>query len=63
MDNYAAHKHRAVRAWLADNPRVHAHCRFSMAERQAIHRGSSWTKTPDDILAEAVPRGTSNMEP
>jgi transposase len=53
MDNYAAHKHPAVRAWLEDNPRVHVHFTpthaswmnlvevwFSLAERQAIHRGS-----------------------
>jgi transposase len=53
MDNYAAHKHPAVRAWLAANPRVQVHftptsaswlnlveCWFSIIERQAIHRGS-----------------------
>jgi transposase len=53
MDNYAAHKHPAVKAWLAANPRIHVHftpthaswmnlieCWFSLAERQAIHRGS-----------------------
>ncbi len=53
LDNYAAHKHPAVKAWLAVNPRVHVHFTpthaswmnmveiwFSMAERQAIHRGS-----------------------
>src|SRR3954454_13057207 len=53
MDNYAAHKHPAVKAWLAANPRVHVHFTpthaswmnmveiwFSMAERQAIPRGS-----------------------
>lgn len=53
MDNYAAHKHPAVRAWLAANPRVTVHftptsaswlnlveCWFSIIERQAIHRGS-----------------------
>ena len=53
MDNYAAHKHPAVRSWLAANPRVHVHftptsaswmnlveCWFSIIERQAIHRGS-----------------------
>ena len=53
MDNYAAHKHPAVRAWLAANPRVNVHftptsaswlnlveCWFSIIERQAIHRGS-----------------------
>lgn len=53
MDNYAAHKHPKVRDWLAANPRVQVHftpthaswmnlveCWFSMAERQAIHRGT-----------------------
>ena len=53
MDNYAAHKHTAIRAWLADNPRGHCHFTpthaswmnlvevwFSLAERQAMHRGS-----------------------
>jgi transposase len=53
MDNYAAHKHPAVRDWLAANPRVHVHftpthaswmnlveCWFSLAERQAIHQGA-----------------------
>jgi len=53
MDNYAAHKHSAVKAWLEANPRVQVHftpthaswmnmveISFSMAERQAIHRGA-----------------------
>ena len=53
MDNYAAHKAPAVKAWLAANPRIAVHftpthaswmnmveCWFSMAERQAIHRGT-----------------------
>lgn len=53
MDNYAAHKHPKVRAWLAEHPRIHVHftpthaswmnlveCWFSLAERQAIHRGT-----------------------
>ena len=53
MDNYAAHKHAAVKAWLGENPRISVHftpthaswmnmveCWFSMAERQAIHRGT-----------------------
>ena len=52
MDNYAAHKHPAVKAWLAANPRVICHFTpthaswmnlvevwFSLIERQAIHRG------------------------
>jgi transposase len=53
MDNYAAHKHAAVKAWLTANPRVVCHFTpthaswmnlvevwFSLIERQAIHRGS-----------------------
>ena len=53
MDNYAAHKHPNVRAWLAANPRVIVHFTpthaswmnmvevwFSIIERQAIHRGT-----------------------
>jgi len=53
MDNYAAHKHPEVKAWLEANPRVHVHYTpthaswmnlvevwFSIAERQAIHRGT-----------------------
>jgi transposase len=53
MDNYAAHKHKNVKDWLAANPRVTCHFTpthaswmnlvevwFSLIERQAIHRGS-----------------------
>jgi DDE superfamily endonuclease len=53
MDNYAAHKHPAVRDWLATNPRITVHftpthaswmnvveVRFGIIERQAIHRGT-----------------------
>lgn len=53
MDNYAAHKHPKIKAWLADNPRVSVHFTpthaswmnlvevwFSIIERQAIHRGT-----------------------
>jgi transposase len=53
MDNYAAHKHPAVNKWLTANPRIRVHFTpthaswmnlvevwFSIAERQAIHRGS-----------------------
>jgi transposase len=52
MDNYAAHKHPAVKAWLADNPRFKVHFTpthaswmnlvevwFGIVERQAIRRG------------------------
>ncbi len=52
MDNYAAHKHAAVKTWLAANPRIVCHFTpthaswlnlvevwFSMIERQALHRG------------------------
>jgi len=53
MDNYATHKHPKIKAWLADNPRVHVHFTptsgswlnlvevwFGIIERQAIHRGT-----------------------
>jgi transposase len=53
MDNYAAHKHPNVKAWLASNPRIHIHFTptsgswlnlvevwFSIIEKQAIHRGN-----------------------
>jgi transposase len=53
MDNYAAHKHPKVKAWLAANPRICVHFTptsgswlnlvevwFSIIERQAIHRGA-----------------------
>ncbi len=52
MDNYAAHKHAAVRDWLAQNPRFTVHFTpthaswmnlvevwFGIVERQAIRRG------------------------
>ena len=52
-DNYAAHKHPKVKAWLARNPRIHMHftptgcswlnlveCFFSILTRQTIRRGS-----------------------
>jgi transposase len=52
-DNYAAHKHANVTAWLAKNPRVRLHftptgcswlnlveCFFSIITRQAIRRGA-----------------------
>jgi transposase len=53
VDNYATHKHPAVRAWLARNPRLTLHFTptsgswpnlveifFSIMTRQAIRRGS-----------------------
>ena len=52
MDNYAAHKHTNVRAWLAEHPRFFVHFTpthaswmnlvevwFGIVERQAIRRG------------------------
>jgi transposase len=52
MDNYAAHKHKNVRAWLAANPRFKVHFTpthaswmnlvevwFGLVERQAVRRG------------------------
>jgi transposase len=53
MDNYAAHKHPKIKAWLTEHPRIRVHFTpthaswmnlveswFSIAERQAIHRGT-----------------------
>jgi hypothetical protein len=53
MDDYAAHKHPKIKAWLAGSPRVRVHFTpthaswmnlvevwFSIIERQAIHRGT-----------------------
>jgi len=53
MDNYATHKRPEIKAWLADNPRIHIHFTptsgswlnlvevwFGIIERQAIRRGS-----------------------
>jgi transposase len=53
MDNYAAHKHPRVKAWLSASPRIHVHYTptsaswmnlvevwFGIIERQAIHRGT-----------------------
>ena len=52
MDNYAAHKHKNVKEWLAQNPRFVVHfipthaswmnlveVWFGIVERQAIRRG------------------------
>ena len=52
MDNYAAHKHQNVKAWLAEHPRFVVHFTpthaswmnlvevwFGIVERQAIRRG------------------------
>ena len=46
MDNYAAHKHPAVRAWLEANPRVRVHFTPTSA---------SWTTR----LWVSLPRGQS----
>lgn len=63
VDNYATHKHPAVRAWLARNPRITLHFTptgaswlnmveifFSIITRQAIRRGSH-TSVKDLIAA------------
>jgi transposase len=63
VDNYATHKHPAVQAWLAKNPRIMLHFTptsgswlnmveifFSIITRQAIRRGS-FTSVSDLITA------------
>src|SRR5215204_2485918 len=62
VDNYATHKHPAVQAWLARNPRITLHFTptsgswlnlvevfFSIITRQAIRRGSY--RSVDDLIA------------
>jgi transposase len=62
-DNYAAHKHPAVTAWLARHPRITLHFTptsgswlnlvedfFGILTRQAIHRGT-FTSVPDLVTA------------
>jgi transposase len=63
VDNYAAHKHPRVKAWLARNPRITLHFTptsgswlnmveifFGIITRQAIRRGT-FTSVPDLIGA------------
>ena len=65
-DNYATHKHPAVHAWLANNPRITLHFTptsgswlnmaeifFGIITRQAIHRGT-FTSVKDLIAAIEV---------
>jgi transposase len=62
VDNYATHKHPAVRAWLTRHPRVHLHFTptsgswlnlveafFSIITRQALRRGNF--PTVADLIA------------
>jgi transposase len=68
-DNYATHKHREVRAWLAKNPRVQLHftptgCSwlnmveifFSIITRQAIRRGTY--RSVKDLTARSASSST-----
>jgi DDE superfamily endonuclease len=61
VDNYATHKHPAVRVWLTRHPRVHLHFTptsgswlnlveafFSIITRQALRRGNF--PTVDDLI-------------
>ena len=70
MDNYAADKHPKVTAWLAAHPRIQVHFTpthaswmnlveawFSVAERQAIHRGT-YTSVKD-LNAKSAPSSTA----
>ena len=97
MDNYAAHKHANVKAWLAEHPRfvvLHpdprlvdepgrglvrhrrttGHPTRSLQVRQDLNAKVRafiegwndralpfvWTKTAEQVLAKAIPKGTSN---
>jgi len=63
VDNYATHKHPAVKAWLANNPRITLHFTptsgswlnmveifFGIITRQAIRRGT-FTSVKDLVAA------------
>jgi transposase len=76
MDNYAAHKHPAVKAWLAANPRVVCHFTpthaswmnlvevwFSIIERQAIHRGTFGSVKDLNAKIRAFIDGWNNRAP
>ena len=70
MDNYAAHKHPKVNAWLAANPRIQVHFTptsgswlnlvevwFGIIERQAIHRGTF--ASVRDLMIKSAPSSTA----
>ena len=46
MDNYAAHKHPAVRAWLAANPRIQVH--FTPTHASWMNLVEAWFEPPRD---------------
>ena len=47
LDNYATHKHRAVKAWLAENPRVHFHF---------VPTSCSWANLVERFFSELTTR-------
>jgi len=70
MDNYATHKRREVKAWLAANPRIHVHFTptsgswlnlvevwFGIIDRQAIRRGTFGSVK--DLNARSAPSSTA----
>jgi hypothetical protein len=76
MDNYAAHKHPKVKAWLAAKAQIQIHFTsgswlnlvevwFGIIERQAIHRGtfSSVRDLMIKIYATVQPGGSDSSSP
>ena len=53
LDNYATHKHPAVRAWLDKHPRVHFHF---------IPTSSSWLNLVERFFSELTTRQLKRLE-
>lgn len=74
-DNYAAHKHPAVKAWLARHPRVHQHFtptssswlnlveRFFRDLTEEVIREGSFQSVPELVRAIEVWLGQRNLQP
>ena len=77
MDNYAAHKHKAVNAWLAQNPRFVVHftpthaswmnlvevCSASSSDRPSAAGSSSPSRTSTPRSAPSSTAGTTALTP
>ena len=69
-DNYATHKHPAVKAWLARNPRITTDFTptcgswMNLVEVffRIITRQATWVKDADTILAKATRPKTANTQ-
>ena len=60
MDNYAAHKHKNIRAWLADNPRFTVHFTPHPRLVDAWWKSSSASSNARPSAAESSPPSTTS---